>query len=300
MPCEKLNALARAQVHRDQMLLIDAHHHLWKYNPRDYAWIGPNMSVLKRDYLPAELSTLAKEAGVAGTVVVQARQTLEETRWLLELASGSNLLEGVVGWVPLTKPDVERDLEQLATQPKLKGVRHVLHDEPDDDYMLREDFNRGVAQLQKFGLVYDVLIFERHLKQTVEFVDRHSNQVFVIDHIAKPRIKEGILSPWREAITELARREKVYCKVSGMVTEAGWDNWTARQLQTYFDVVLSAFGPRRLMFGSDWPVLTLAATYRKWAETFRPFISGLSRDEQERICAGTATEVYGLWVSGTP
>lgn len=276
------------------MLLIDAHHHLWKYNPRDYGWIGANMSALKRDYLPPELERLAQENHVVGTVVVQARQTLEETRWLLELAAGSNLLQGVVGWVPLTKPDVEQDLEHLASQPKLKGVRHVLHDEPDDDYMLREDFNRGVSQLRKFGLAYDVLILERHLKQTIEFVDRHPNQVFVIDHIAKPRIKEGVLSPWREAMTELAKREKVYCKVSGVVTEAGWDNWTPQQLQPYFDVVLSAFGARRLMFGSDWPVLTLAASYRSWVETFRSFVRVLSRGERERICAGTATEVYGL------
>jgi L-fuconolactonase len=297
MPCEKHSSLARTREYSDEMSLIDAHHHLWKYNPREYAWIGPSQSALKRDYLPAELGTLAKETGVAGTVVVQARQTLEETRWLLELAGGSKLLKGVVGWAPLTKPSVERDLERLANQPKLKGVRHVLHDEPDDDYMLREDFNRGVAQLRKFGLVYDVLIFERHLKQTIEFVDRHPNQVFVIDHIAKPRIKEGVLSPWREAMTELSHREKVYCKVSGMVTEAG-DNWTPQELQPYFDVVLSAFGARRLMFGSDWPVLTLAASYRKWVETFRSFISPLSPDEQERICAGTATDVYGLGVRG--
>lgn len=297
MPSEKVNSLARTREYTDEMLLIDAHHHLWKYNPREYAWIGPNQSVLKRDYLPAELGKLAKETSVAGTVVVQARQTLEETRWLLELAHGSNLLKGVVGWVPLTKPDVERDLEHFANQPKLKGVRHVLHDEPDDDYMLRDDFNRGVARLSKFGLVYDVLIYERHLKQTIEFVDRHPNQVFVIDHIAKPRIKEGVLSPWREAITELAKREKVYCKVSGMVTEAVWDNWTPQQLRPYFDVVLSTFGPRRLMFGSDWPVVTLAASYREWADTFRSFISALSRDEQARICAGTATEVYGLGLS---
>jgi L-fuconolactonase len=183
-------------------------------------------------------------------------------------------------------------LERFAHAPKLKGVRHIVQDEPDERFILRGDFNRGVALLRDFGLVYDILIFERHLAQAIEFVDRHPKQVFVLDHVAKPRIKEGLISPWEARIWELAKRENVYCKVSGMVTEADWNGWSAEQLRPYFDVVLSAFGPSRLMFGSDWPVLTLAGDYESWVRTFQSFIAELSEEERMRISSGTAREVY--------
>jgi L-fuconolactonase len=275
-------------------LLIDAHHHLWRYNDREYVWMSDAMISLRRDFLVPELEAVAQESGVGGTVAVQARQMLEETEWLLELAVGHPLLLGVVGWVPLCEPDAAAHLERFAQNRKLKAVRHVLHDEPDDFYMLREDFNRGVALLRNLGLAYDVLIFERHLPQTIEFVDRHPSQIFVVDHIAKPRIKEGALSPWKENLVELARRGNVYCKVSGMATEANWTTWTAEKLRPYFEVVLDAFGPERLMFGSDWPVLTLAGSYRRWVDTFRSFIAKLPPAEQEAIWAGTARRVYRL------
>jgi L-fuconolactonase len=275
-------------------VLIDAHHHLWQYNARDYVWMTGSMSGLRRDYLIPELQTVINQSGVEGTVAVQARQTIEETEWLLHLAGRNPFLLGVVGWVPLCAPDVAGHLEQFARNLKLKGVRHVLHDESDDFYMLRDDFNRGVNLLPSFRLAYDILIFERHLPQTIQFVDRHPNHVFIVDHIAKPKIRENSLSPWKENILELARRDNVYCKVSGMATEADWGAWTAGQLQPYFDVVLSAFGSARLMFGSDWPVLTLAATYKTWVETFHGFIASLSSDEQEDICWRTARRAYRL------
>jgi L-fuconolactonase len=240
------------------------------------------------------LQAVVRESRVEATVAVQARQTIEETEWLLHLAGRNPFLLGVVGWVPLCAPDVATHLERFARSSRLKGVRHVLHDESDDFYMLRDDFNHGVGLLSSFSLAYDILIFERHLPQTIAFVDRHPNQVFIVDHIAKPRILDNSLSPWKENIKELARRENVYCKVSGMVTEADWGAWTACQLQPYFDVVFSAFGSARLMFGSDWPVLTLAATYKTWVETFRGFIANLSSDEQEDICWKTARHVYSL------
>jgi L-fuconolactonase len=275
-------------------LTIDAHHHLWKYNSDDYVWMNDSMTVLRRDFLVRELERVMRESHIEGTVAVQARQTIAETEWLLELAARHSYILGVVGWVPLTEIDAGPILERLTQQPRLKAVRHVLHDEPDDFYMLRSDFNRGIGMLPSFGLAYDILIFERHLPQTMEFVDRHPRQIFVIDHIAKPRIRDGILSPWRERIRELAKRENVYCKISGMATEADWKTWTSESLRPYLDVVLSAFGPGRLMFGSDWPVLTLAAEYKVWMNTFQSFISELSPDEQESICRGTAIAAYRL------
>ena len=275
-------------------MLIDAHHHLWRYNDRDYVWMSDEMSALRRDFVMTDLDQVTRESGVDGTVAVQARQTPEETEWLLELAAHHPLLLGVVGWVPLVDPDVVRQLDRFAGSAKLKGIRHVLHDEPDHLYMLREDFNHGVSLLQPLGLVYDILIFERHLPQTLTFVDRHPKQIFVVDHIAKPRIRDGVITPWKENLTELAKRENVYCKISGMATEADWKSWTPEHLRPYFDMVLAAFGPERLMFGSDWPVLTLAGSYRQWVDTFRGLIAELSGDEQSEISNGTATRAYRL------
>lgn len=274
--------------------MIDAHHHLWKYNDRDYAWMGEDMKALRRDFLLPELEQVMCASGVRGTVTVQARQTIEETAWLLDVAEKHFFMLGVVGWVPLAGDNAAAVLEDFSQHPKLKAVRHVLHDEPDDFYMLRADFNRGVRMLRGHGLAYDILIFERHLPQTLQFVDSHPGQVFVVDHIAKPRIREGIVSLWRERMADLAKRENVYCKISGMATEADWKAWTAETLRPYFDVVLSAFGPGRLMFGSDWPVLTVAGGYQTWVNTFRSFISELSTDEQESICRGTAISAYRL------
>ncbi|HEY6445392.1 MAG TPA: amidohydrolase family protein [Acidobacteriaceae bacterium] len=274
--------------------MIDAHHHLWQFNDRDYVWMSGAMGSLRRDFLIPDLEAVAQESGVTGTIAVQARQSLTETKWLLDLAAQHPLVRGVVGWVPLCDALVEAELESLARNQQLRSVRHVLHDEPDDFYMLREDFNRGVGLLRSFGLAYDILIFERHLPQTIEFVDRHPEQVFVVDHIAKPRIRERVVSPWRENITELAKRENVFCKVSGMATEADWGAWSIEQMRPYFDTVLAAFGPRRLMFGSDWPVLTLAGTYRRWVDSFRSFIANLSADEQREISEGTAQRAYRL------
>ena len=276
------------------MQVIDAHHHLWDYNPKDYGWIGPGMDVLRRDFTPADLRNEMQQAGVDGAVAVQARQTLQETEWLLSLAAQHDFMRGVVGWAPLIDASVAGELQRLGSQPKLKGIRHVLQDEPDDCYMLRDDFNAGISQLRRLNLAYDVLIFERHLPQTIQFVDRHPDQVFVIDHIAKPRIRDGVLSPWRENLKELARRSHCYCKLSGVVTEADWRDWRSEEIRPYLEAVLDAFGPRRCLFGSDWPVLLLAGSYAGWAATVREFVSTLSSAEQERILGGTAAEVYRL------
>lgn len=273
---------------------IDAHHHLWRYSAADFPWMGEGMEALRRDYLPAEFEAVARQAGVSGTIVVQARQTVEETKWLCELASQSRLIQGVVGWAPLVDPNLAPRLERLAVLPKIKGMRHILHDEADPFYMLREDFQRGISLLKVHGLRYDLLIFESHLPQAIELVNRHPDQIFILDHIAKPRIRERRISPWRENLKELARRENVYCKLSGMVTEADWKHWSEDDLKPYLETIFEAFTPQRTMFGSDWPVLTLAATYSQWLTTVRKLIAGMSRSEQERILAGTAKEAYGL------
>jgi len=273
---------------------IDAHHHLWKYSSKEYPWMSDKMDVLRRDYIHDDLSAVTAAVGVTGTVVVQAQQTMAETEWLLSLAEGSKLIRGVVGWVPLIDAKVEASLEEIARRPKLKAVRHVLHDEADDRYMLREDFNRGIACLKQFDLRYDLLIFERHLPQTIEFVDRHPHQIFILDHIAKPRIHEQMMEPWRSNLRELARRENVYCKISGMVTEADWHSWSETQLWPYMETVLSTFGAERLMFGSDWPVLNLASDYGAWIEVVKRAIDKLSPHERQQIMATTAIEAYGL------
>jgi len=273
---------------------IDAHHHFWRYTKKEYAWIAEDMGVLARDFFPEDLRRELLASGIHGSIAVQARQTLEETCWLLRLADDFDFIRGVVGWAPLAGPEFPALIERLQECEKLKGLRHVIQDEPDEDFMHRPDFNAGVALLKQFGLVYDILIFERHLPEAISFVDCHPAQVFVLDHLAKPRIGDRELEPWRTNIRELARRENVYCKVSGMVTEANWKNWSPADLQPYFDVVLQAFGSKRLMAGSDWPVCLLATAYQTWFSTVEEFIRPLSIAEREIILGGVASEVYSL------
>ncbi len=255
------------------------------------------MEGLRRDFLIDDLCAITAEAGVTGTIVVEAERTIEETAWLSGVAASSDLICGVVGWAPLTTPAVESELERIASFPKMKAIRHPVHDEADDQFVLRDDFNRGIAALKRFDLRYDILIFEKHLPQTIQFVDRHPDQVFILDHVAKPRIRDHVLSPWKENIRELARRSNVYCKVSGMVTEADWHTWSEEGLSPYIETVLEAFTPKRTMFGSDWPVVSLASSYRRWIDTVRAALAQLSTTERERILAGTAIDAYGLTVT---
>jgi L-fuconolactonase len=274
---------------------IDAHHHLWKYDPVEFDWITPEMAAIRRDFLPKDLEPLMHFFGIDGTVAVQARQSIEETAWLLDLAKKNRILSGVVGWAPLTEgAGVRKHLERFAGNRKLRGVRHVVQGEPDPRYILRSDFNQGVDALLEFNLRYDILIYERHLPAAIEFVDRHPKQVFILDHIAKPRIKERVISPWDRNLRELAKRQNVYCKLSGMITEADPKRWTPEGLQPYMDVVLEAFGPRRIMYGSDWPVMLVAGDYARWFRTVQNAIAKLSKAEQDRILGGTAVEAYGF------
>jgi len=253
---------------------IDAHQHFWHYDPREYGWIESDR--LRRDFLPQHLEEEIASAGINGVISVQARQTEEETNWLLSLAGRHSFIFGVVGWVPLAADDVQDRLSRLASDPKLRGVRHVLQSEPDENYMLRDDFNRGISHLAQLNLRYDILVFERHLPQVIRLVDKHPRQIFILDHIAKPRIRDDEIEPWATNIREVARRENVYCKVSGMATEADPQRWSAEQLRRYWDVVLEAFGPERLMFGSDWPVCLSHVTYPQWRQIVADWTARLS------------------------
>ena len=273
--------------------VIDAHHHFWRYSAAEYGWISDAMAVLRRDFLPGDLEQEIRAAGVDGVVSVQARQSVAETEWLLSLAEASPFIRGVVGWVPLAEPGVGAILDRLARRPKLKAVRHVVQDEP-DGFLLRDDVNRGVSLLAARGIVYDILIYERQLPETIAFVDRHPGQAFVLDHLAKPRIRDGALSPWRERMRELARRPNVRCKLSGAVTEADWSGWTPAEIRPYLDAALEAFGPARMMWGSDWPVCLVATGYGRWRRTAEEALAGLTPSEREGILGLNAISAYRL------
>jgi len=275
-------------------MIIDSHHHFWKYDPIEYDWIDDSMKVIRKDFLPESLELTIREAGVDGVISVQARQSVEETSWLLEMARQNKFIKGVVGWLPLINDDIEVELEKYSGNKLLKGLRHVIQGEPDPKFMLRKDFNSGVSLLKKYSMAYDILIVERQLPNMIRFVDQHPDQVFVLDHIAKPLIAKHELSLWKENIQELARRENVSCKISGMVTEADFNSWTPQQLQPYFVVVLEAFGADRLLFGSDWPVCLVATSYKNWMDLVQKSISELSKIEQAQIMGENAIRLYQL------
>ena len=275
-------------------MLINAHHHFWRFIPAEYPWIDEGKKILQRDFLPMDLKTEIADVAVDGVISVQARQSVMETDFLLELADKNEFIRGVVGWAPLIDADLLTCLEKWKASRKLLGLRHVLQDEPDDRHMLRPDFDRGISLLKQFNLRYDILIFERQLPGSIELVDRHPETTFIVDHVAKPKIGAREMEPWSSRIRELAKRPNVYCKISGMATEADWKTWSEAQLRPYFETVLNAFTPRRLMFGSDWPVCLLACNYRKWVQTVREWTKPLSVTEQGRIWGETAIEAYGL------
>ncbi|MFN3192764.1 MAG: amidohydrolase family protein [Aureliella sp.] len=273
---------------------IDTHQHFWKINDTDYPWI-PDGSVIRRDFLPDDLAPLLESCNLDASIAVQARQSAEETSWLLSLAEKHETICGVVGWVPLADKLGEPYLEQFADHPKLVGMRHVVQGEPDDNFILREDFNKGVARLKHYGLVYDILIFAKHLRPTIEFVDLHPEQPMVLDHIAKPTIIPGKFDEeWKQGMLELGKRSNVYCKLSGMATEVRADSWDASLLEPYFEVALEAFGANRLVYGSDWPVCLLMTEYQQWYKTVEQFLSKLSDHEQTAIWSENARQAYKM------
>ncbi|WFR61466.1 amidohydrolase family protein [Paenibacillus amylolyticus] len=273
---------------------LDAHQHFWEYNIAEYGWIGEEMKAIRQSFLPQDLEPILAQSGMDGCIAVQARQSLTETEWLLQLADRYDVIKGVVGWVDLCSDDVQNQLERLASNSSLKGVRHVIQDEPDLQYVLREDFQRGISLLQKYDLSYDLLVSKEQLPYAVELVKAFPEQRFVLDHLAKPDIKSGILSPWREALESLAEQPNAYCKLSGMVTEADWANWTSKDFTPYLDIAIEAFGAERLMFGSDWPVSNVSAVYADVYGIITDHIRSLSVSDQERILGGTCAAFYRI------
>ncbi len=273
---------------------IDAHQHFWKYSQVEYPWIGNGMEVLAQDRLPADLEPLLEEMEIGGTVAVQARQIVEETDALLQMADDNDFIRGVVGWVDLRSPRVEEQLDKYKDHPKMVGVRHVVQDEPDERFVLGGEFLRGIASLKQYDLVYDILIVPNQLPASIEMVEKFPAQVFILDHIAKPNIKDGQISPWASDIKKLAAYPNVSCKISGMATEAKWQGWKPEDFNPYMETVLEAFGIDRLTVGSDWPVCTLAGDYRSVVSIAANFISRLSEDEQKAIWENNPGRIYGL------
>ena len=284
-----------------QACTLTAHQHFWVYDPREYEWIDDSMAALRRDFLPHDLKPELDRVGFQGSVAVQARQTIEETRWLLQLAASSPFILGVVGWVDLQSPDVRSQLREFSQNPKLVGVRHVVQGEPDERFMLRPEFLRGIAALEEFDLAYDILIYTKHLDVAAEFVRQFPRQRFVLDHLAKPPISSGILQPWTRGIEELAAFPNVMCKLSGMVTEADWQHWKPEHMAPYLDVAFKCFGPKRLMIGSDWPVCAVAAPYSRAMSVVKDYLAGYSACGSGG-CAGrqcaTILEVEAAAVAG--
>lgn len=275
-------------------MIIDTHHHFWKYIADEYGWIDESMGVLKKDYLPPDLEVEMVKAGVSGTVVVQARQKIEETSWLLDLAERTPFIKGVVGWFDLQSEKISEQLDQYAAHPKLVGARHVIHDEPDDDFMFRPAFLKGLELLQNYNLSYDLLLFPKHLKSATELVRLLPDQTFILDHISKPPVSSGILQPWKDDIEALASRSNVWCKISGMVTETDHHRWRYKEFVPYLNTVLSAFGRERIMLGSDWPVCRLAGEYKEIMDIPLRYIENLNEDDKIRIYRQNAIECYQL------
>lgn len=273
---------------------IDSHQHFWHYNTSDYGWIGGGMSVLKKDFLPNELKCEMDSIGFDGSIAVQARQSYDETEWLLKLTEKYDFIKGVVGWVDLCSPLVEDELKKYTTHKKLVGVRHVVHDEPDEEFILAEYFLNGIGLLKEYNLTYDILIFPNHLENTIKFVEKFPLQTFVLDHIAKPNIKDKKVLPWKENISQLAQFPNVFCKLSGMVTENDPKNWNKADFIPYLDVVFESFGIDRIMIGSDWPVCRLGGKYNEIMDIVFNYFNEFSKEEKDKVFGLNAMKAYNL------
>jgi len=275
-------------------MVIDSHQHFWKYEPVKHSWIDDDMSVIRRDFSPSDLAKVYQENSIDGCVAVQADQTLEETDFLIDLASINNFIKGIVGWVDLRAENIENVLEKYSTDKIVKGFRHVVQGEADHNFLLRPNFSRGISLLEKHNFTYDILVFPHQLGSVLEFVKKFPYQKFVIDHIAKPYIKDGYFEGWATMMTAIGKHENVSCKMSGMVTEADFNTWTPEQIHPYMDTALEAFGSKRILFGSDWPVCLVAGNYSKIKKLTTDFISQLSQIEQNSIMGNNAIEFYNL------
>ena len=277
-------------------MTIDSHMHFWRYTAAEYAWIESNMTPLQRDFMPADAWSEMQRAGIDACVAVQVRQTLDETRWLLTLADQYSFIAGVVGWVDLRSADVEAQIESVK-HPKLVGVRHIVQAEP-DDFLEEDGFRRGIAHLGRHGLAYDILIYARQFRAAIDFATAFPDGRFVLDHLGKPDIRANGFDTWRRDLDRIAALPNVTAKLSGLVTEADWNRWTIEDLHRYVNAALDAFGPDRLMIGSDWPVCTLAGDYDEVLDVVRTAISGRPAEEQDAIFGGTAQRLWKLSALG--
>jgi L-fuconolactonase len=273
---------------------IDSHQHFWNYDPAKHVWMNDDMAVLKKDFSPHDLEPLLKRCNLTGCVAVQATQAEEENEFLLKLADESTIIKGIVGWVDLQSEKITDRLSYYKSFEKIKGFRHVIHDEPDIDFMLRPAFLKGINALLPFDYTYDILIFHHHLANTVKLVKQFPDQPFVIDHIAKPDIKNKQFQDWKKQLAAVAAFQNVYCKISGMVTEANWKAWKPVDFIIYMDAIVELFGTDRIMFGSDWPVCTLAATYENVYNITNDYFSSFTNDEQDKFFSLNAKRFYRL------
>jgi len=273
---------------------IDAHQHFWRFDSDLYDWITTDMDVIRRDFLPADIEPLLNTQGFSGCVSIQARQDERESYQLLKWAEEYDFIKGVVGWIDLRDKKVEHRLDQMTKNPYLKGIRHIVQSEVDNQFLLKEDFKRGISLLKKYQLTYDILIYPHQLPASIEFVSYFPDQPFVVDHLAKPLIKAESVEPWATHMRTLAQYPQVYCKLSGMVTEADWNNWQTDDFEVYIDIVLEAFGSERCMIGSDWPVCLLAASYDEVINVATHYVERLSLNEQREIKGETARAFYRL------
>jgi L-fuconolactonase len=272
---------------------IDAHQHFWQYNPARDAWITDQMALLKKDFLPQNLMPELAANNMQGCIAVQADQSEAETLFLLDLAKHHELIQGVVGWVDVRADNVAERLELFSKYPKLCGFRHIVQAEPDDQFMLQPAFLRGINCLAEFGFTYDILVYCRQLPAAIELVSKYPDQLFVIDHIAKPLIREKRYLPWARYLRTIAENPNVYCKISGLVTEANWQSWSANDFKPYLDLVFEVFGVDRLMFGSDWPVCLLAASYSQVVQLIADYTQNLPSADREKIFGMNAAHFYG-------
>lgn len=275
-------------------MTIDSHQHFWNYEPVKHSWIDDSMSTIRKNFTPSDLKKVFNENNIDGCVAVQADQTLEETNFLLDLASKNDFIKGVVGWIDLRAPNIDSVLESYSNAKKLKGIRHIVQGEADHNFLLRPNFLNGISKLEKHDLAYDILIFPHQLGAAIEFVKKFPNQKFVIDHIAKPYIKDGFYDGWAVLMKEIAQYGNVCCKVSGMTTEADFNTWKPEQIHPYIDLVFEAFGTNRIMFGSDWPVCLVAGNYAQVKELVTNVIADFSSDEQTDIMGNNAIKFYNL------
>ena len=274
--------------------IIDSHQHYWIYNPVRDGWIDESMKILQRDFLPEHLSPLLDELSIIGTIAVQADQSEVETNFLLNLADKYEQILGVVDWVDLQSKNIVEQLDHFATFKKLKGFRHIVQAEPDENFLLNKKFQNGISLLKKYNFTYDILIYPNQLPAAVKFVQKNPEQKFILDHIAKPYIKKKEIKPWALQIKELAKNQNVYCKLSGIITEADHKNWNAREIFPYLDIVFSAFGSDRLTFGSDWPVCLLAGSYEQVLNLIEEYLKNESEETKEKIFYKNAISFYGV------